>query len=1113
MECPKCQSYNSDNAKFCKACGIQLYHICPSCAARCDPDSRFCAECGHDLKIEKILIETIPYPDSERKYVTVMFSDLSGYTAFTASADPEEVKEVMNRIFGEIAQIIAKYEGFIERFIGDAVMAIFGVPKVHEDDAVRAIRAAREIHSAVEKIIPKPEQTAGRPLKMHTGINTGLVVTGDVDVKKGAHGIVGDTINLASRLEGLAAPGEILVGLDTYRFAEWHFDFEEQPPTHIKGISEEIRVFKVLSPKEQPDKVYRVHGLRSDLIGRDAEIAVLNKAVADLEKGRGTILAISGPAGTGKTRLVKEFKSKLDPDRILWAEGHAYPYAKNIPYFPIINMLGQSFHIRESDTLEQTRQKIESGITALVPEQTDIIPYVGSLFHLDFPEIKTVSPESWKSKLHDAFKTLLSALSKRRPAVICFEDMHWADPSFIELARSIIKEFQDPILFLFIYRPAIDLLPSGQTTGSSALCRKIELSDLSKAEAENMVESLLKTKAIPDELRKFVNEKVEGNPFYLEEVINTLIDSETLVSDNDGWRLRRAISTANISSSIHGVISARIDHLGKKAKRVLQEASVIGRTFQKEILASITSAEEGLEDSLNTLAKLDLILTVPNGPDNLYLFKHALIQEVVYSSVLRRERKGIHERIGLAMERLFQHRISEFYETLAYHFTNAKSPLKATGYLMKSGKKSLKKFAVEEADRYYRKAFDLLTSPSDRKGDDTGLLLDLLEEWSLVYYYRGDFKGMEQLLEKNLASADALDDPTRSGKLYAWLGFAQFCREKNKRSYQVLQTALQRGENAQDHELICCACTWLTWTCAELGLYEEGIEYGQRAQAIAVEYGSEPHIYDQSLSGMGEIYFFRGDVKKPLEIGRQLVEYGRKNANSRSIVNGYISIGHGHMNAGDYTTALENYSKAYRNAKDPFYFQWPKFFMGMCHSLEDRFEQAEQPLQEVLAYSDEYGCEALGMAAQVFLAVLLVSRGEMAHGLKALKRLAASAGSNGRFWANAVIEHIQGTVYLRLVQRKSALNLGKVIRNLVFLVKTMPTAAHMAEAHFNRSIAIASGIGSTNVVGQACLDLGRLYHLKKNPVKSRECIKKAIEIFQVIGADVHLQHAKNEQVD
>ena len=1109
MECPECQSFNSKKANFCKACGIQLYVICPSCTATCDEDSSFCDECGHNLKIEKKVIDTATDPDSERKYVTVMFSDLSGYTALTAKVDPEEVKEIMNRIFGEIAQIIGRYEGFIERFIGDAVMAIFGVPKVHEDDAVRAIQAAREIHHTVEAMGPKLEKKIGSPLKMHTGINTGLVVTGDVDIKRGTHGIIGDTINLASRLEGLAASGEILVGSDTYRHAEWHFDFEEQPPAQVQGISEPVRVYKVVSIKEQPIKVHRLHGLRSELIGRDAEIAELNGAVEDLKNGRGTIFSISGSAGTGKSRLVKEFKSELDLNSILWSEGHAYPYAKNIPYFPVINMLGQAFDIKESDTYEKIKHKIEFGVKALIPDQTEIIPFVGSLFNLDYPELKTISPESWKSSLHDAFKTLISALAKRGPTVICLEDLHWADPSFLEFARSIIKEFNDPILFLCIYRPTIDLFSSEQTHAAGHLYREIELRDLTRSETENMVESLLKTKAIPKELRTFVSEKVDGNPFYLEEVINALIDSETLMSDNGGWRLTKAISAAKISSSIHGVITARIDHLEKDIKRVLQEASVIGRSFQKEILANITSSENGLDESLEILERLDLIITVSYEPDAIYMFKHALIQEVVYKSLLRKERKVIHERIGLAMEVLFQHRLSEFYETLAWHFAQAKSRLKATNYLMESGKKSLKKFAVEEADRYYSKAFKQLNSATGIERDETGILLDLLDEWALVYYYRGDFKGMERLLEDNLETADAFGDKIKAGKLFSWLGFAQFCREKNKKSYQVLQTALKRGKEADDPELICCACTWLTWTCAELGLYDEGIDYGRRARNIIESHGCEPHIYDQHLSGMGEVCFFRGDVKKPLEIGHELVEYGRKNANSRSIVNGYIAIGHGHMNAGDYLTALANYRKAYDNAKDPFYFQWPKFFMGMCYSLENRFEEAEQPLKEVLAYSNEYGCEALGMAAQVFLAVLQISRGDLSQGLKELKELASSAGRNGRFWARSVIEHIQGTVYLRLLQRESSLNLMGLIRNIGFLIKTLPQAATKSEMHFNQSISIASRIGSTNVVGQASLDLGRLHHMRKQKERSRELIEEAIEIFENIGASVHLENAKN----
>ena len=349
--------------------------------------------------------QILPEREGERKYVTAMFSDLSGYTAMSEKLDPEEVKEIMSRIFGEIAQVVARYEGFIEKFIGDAVVAFFGVPKAHEDDPIRAIKVAREIHELVAAMSPEVEKRTGKPISMHAGINTGLVVTGEVNTEKGTHGLAGDTINVASRLSSLAKAGEILVGHDTYRQAEGHFTFEDLEPTTLKGKTEHIQVHKVISSKERPVTIHRLSGLKADLIGRKAELTQLIEAVENLRKGRGRIFSLCGDAGTGKSRLIEDFKNALDLKGIQWVEGHAYAYAQNIPYFPLIDMLSRVFHIEENDNPENVREKIESGVEQLVDKKESVVPFVGSLYSLRYPEIEAVSPEFWKSRLQNAIQS------------------------------------------------------------------------------------------------------------------------------------------------------------------------------------------------------------------------------------------------------------------------------------------------------------------------------------------------------------------------------------------------------------------------------------------------------------------------------------------------------------------------------------------------------------------------------------------------------------------------------------------------------------------------------------------------------------------------------------
>ncbi len=595
MQCPECQSDNPADARFCNNCGSQLEIACPKCSKANPPDSNFCNGCGHSLVQEEKPDET-PEPPSggERKHVTVLFSDLSGYTAMSEKLDPEEVKEIMTRIFDRIKGVIAKYDGFIEKFAGDAVMAIFGVPKAHEDDPVRAIRAAREIHDLVKFISPEVELKTGTPLVMHSGINTGLVVTGEVNPDKGTHGVAGDPLNLASRLCGLAQSEEILVGHDTYRRTGGYFRFEKWEPTRVKGKAEPVAIYKVLTPKERPAVTRQPSNPAGKLIGRRFELEQLAEAADQIQSGRGAIISISGDAGTGKSRLVEEFRAGLDLDKVQWLEGHAYAYSQNMPYFQLIDMLNRALLIEEGDSPDRVREKIESGLAVLIGEQNDVVPYIGSLYALDYPEAEAVSPEFWKSRLRDAMQTVLTALTRSRPAVICLEDIHWADPSSIDLLRYILADFNYPALFICVYRLPFSLFASQQQSGLGKSYREIQLQDLSTSETQGMVEALLDSDNIPGDLRKFVQEKVEGNPFYLEEVISALIESKALIRNNGGWELTQSIQDIELSSSVYGVISSRLDRLEFDTKRVLQEASVIGRAFLYDILERISNLEDKL---------------------------------------------------------------------------------------------------------------------------------------------------------------------------------------------------------------------------------------------------------------------------------------------------------------------------------------------------------------------------------------------------------------------------------------------------------------------------------------------------------------------------------------
>jgi predicted ATPase/class 3 adenylate cyclase len=1107
MKCPKCQFENRGDAKFCLKCGEKIQLNCPQCGKEVPLVAEFCDECGLRLDDTREKYGKVLKTESERKHVTVLFSDLTGYADMSEKLDPEEVKDITTKIFDEISKIISKYEGFVEKFAGDAVMALFGATTAHEDDPVRAVSAAREIHNLVNSLSPEFEKRIGFPLSMHTGINTGLVVTGHVDLEKGIHGVAGDAINVAARLSDLGKTDEIIVGSDTYFQTQGYFDFEELEPAVIKGKPEPIRIFKVLSVKEQPVKIHRLHGLKANLIGRKIEMKQLTDAVQALKTGKGSAISICGSAGTGKSRLVRDFRDSLNLEDVQWLEGHAYPYSQNIPYYPLIDLLSKALSIEDGDPPEKIKEKVESGISALVGTSSEVVPYIGSLFSLHYPEIENVSPEFWKAQLQKTVQTILSELAQRTPTIICLEDLHWADPSFIELIRILLSDLRRPILFLCIYRPAISLFASHEIDAMANPYKEIRLQDLSTSESQLMVESLLKTQTIPPDLQAFIYDKVEGNPFYIEEMINSLIESKTLVADNGGWKTIRPISESDISSTIHGVISGRLDRLEKETKRILQEASVIGRTFLYEILKKITLIEEQIDTHIRSLERLDLVKIRTIQPDLEYIFKHALTQEVVYNGLLKKERKEIHKRIGMVMEQLFNDRLPEFYEALSFHFSQAKSIYKAVDYLVKSGEKSLSRYAVQESHKYYKKAYNLITDKQTKTEKERELLFDLLIKWSLVYYYRGDFKEHTDLLKRHENEADLVSDREIRGMFYGWLGFILQFRMELTDSYRYLQKALKIGEETKSQRVIGYACTWLTYTCAVMDKYEEGYSYWERAVSIAKIIESDTYLYLKSMGGIGHLNSFCGEKKKSFEIGNELLRYGEKYSNVRSQVVGNICIGHSYFADGNLEEAFLNYQKAVDVAQDPFYTQWPRVFVGLCCIMNGQIIEGEKALNKVSSYLHNFGCEIFSPAVMPFIGIVLIKNGNMSKGLKTIEDVLEYSREKNWGWGIALSEYVLGNLYYQIAYGETP-SISIVLKNFGFLVKNVPFAAKKAENYFNRAIDSAKQFRAKGIEGIAGLDLGLLHKAKKRNNLAEKCISNAIRIFDQIGAEVRLQQAK-----
>jgi class 3 adenylate cyclase/tetratricopeptide (TPR) repeat protein len=1129
MKCPKCQFDNREEAMFCKECGAKFELTCPECSARYFPPSKFCDECGYDLSrptkapkddfsspesytAEQLASKTPATRssiDGERKHVTALFSDLMGYTAMSERLDPEEMKDITTNIFDKISKIVSNYDGFIEKYAGDAVMALFGAKEAHEDDPVRAIKAAREIHNLVNNLSPKYEGKTEQPLSMHTGINTGLVVTGDINLEKGTHGVSGDTINVAARLSGLGKTDDILVGQNTFYQAEGFFDFKELEPAIIKGKTEPIKAYKVLSPKEKPIKIHRLHGLRANLIGRKVEMIQLESALRRLaEDKKGSIVTICGPAGTGKSRLVEEFRSSLKVENIQWLEGHAYPYSQNMPYYPIIDLLNKALEIDEGDSSETIREKIQTGISGLLGEKTNLIPYIGSLFSITYPEIEDVSPEFWKKQLKEAFQSILASLSHGGPMIICFEDLHWADPSFLELIRTILPEFRNPILFLCSHRPVISLYTSHQIDSMSVPYHEIRLQDLSPSESQVMVESLLMTDSIPSELQRFVQDKIEGNPFYIEEVINSLIESETLIKENDSWQVERQIVESDISSSIHGVISGRLDRLENDTKRILQEASVIGRSFLYEILKRITELKDQIDSCLSGLERLDLIKTRTVQPDFEYIFKHALTQEVVYNGLLKKNRQAIHEKIALVMEQLFQDRLSEFYETLAFHFKQGQSVSKAVDYLIKSAEKCLRRYALEESHLYFKQAFDILSEQQTEMKEKEELIIDLILGWASVYHHLGDFIGLIDLFRAHEKLTERLNDKEKQGMFNAWLGHGLQNRLKLNEGHKYLLKALKLGEDIENRKVVGHSCSMLSIICSELGFLEEAVAFGKKSEEISKDFPADRELVRHSFLGLGLAYFFKGERTKVYKVGKDLLAYGHSHYDLQSDSMGYQLIGISYLIAGDFPKAIERFKKAIEFSEAPYFSQSLRILLGFSYISSGQMEAAENTLEEVMRPGMNFGDETIETLAYVLMGIVSIAKGELSRGVRLIEAQIHLFFESGSRYRYATVNFLLGKIYLRIIQGTRPMSLSFLANNLGFLVKNVPFASKRAENHFNNAIEVAKDIGAKSIRAQANLDLGILHNSKGGTIHARECFKEAIQLFEQCEAEIYLRQAK-----
>jgi len=492
------------------------------------------------------------------------------------------------------------------------------------------------------------------------------------------------------------------------------------------------------------------------------------------------------------------------------------------------------------------------------------------------------------------------------------------------------------------------------------------------------------------------------------------------------------------------------------------------------------------------------------------MFKHALTQEIVYNGLLKKQRREIHEQIACVMESIFQDRLPEFYETLAFHFARGLSLNKAIDYLMKSGKKSLARYSIEESHQYYKHAFELLDNKLNKTNAEKELLIDLLIKWAYVFYYRGHFKQMADVLSTKIKNAESLEDKTKLGMFYSWYGWALFNQNKVSDSYPWFEKALQIGEETKDQLVIGYACTWLTWYYGATGRIDRSIEHGKRTQEITKVFKSDAYMYFKSLGGLGFSYAVCGGKKKTLDIGNKLVDYGKKHSNIRSLTIGYGVLGAAYQLDNDLTTAIEAYEKAIQVGVEPFYVEFIRMNLALAYIMNGQFTEAENAINCIVAFSQETGAWIIGIPAQTFAGAVLIAKGQLSVGLKRLEKGKQELLTSGIMFYYLFSEYMLAKIFSQIAERAEPINLSKIIKNIGFIAKNVPFASKKAEGHFKKVIELGEEMGAKIVVGGACLDLGLLYKAKKRKDQANKFILKAVKLFEQCKAEVYLSQAKEE---
>lgn len=1091
----------------------------------------------------------------ERRLITILFADLSGFTALSSKLDPEEVREVASTCFEFLNKPIVKEGGTVHKYEGDLVIALFGYPVSHEDDPERAIKASidmmnlmPEINNALSTRLRKKTN-----LGLHVGINMGTVVAGEIGSKeKKEHTIMGDAVNLGSRLKDVAKTGEIIVSEPIFRASRYLFEYEAHKSVSVKGIDEPIKIFRPLCRKEKPEPKRGIQGLHSPMVGRDNELKLLNSTIERLCKGKGGVFFILGGAGVGKSRLLTELKELItnnqSPIRIL--EGRCLSYGNTLTYWPIIQILENFFEITENDSRKMFQEKLIRKTKEIFPDSWgELIPYLGYLFSIRFADesdekVKYLDAKGLKVQIISSIRKLLVALSRIHPLLLIIDDYHWIDNESLELLELIFSPTHTgdssedtraealPILFLGLSR--IEKDTSSHETKEHLRkslgddFQEIVLGPLGEKVVNKLIFNLLDVPGFPKGLKDKILEKAEGNPFYLEEIIRSLIDSGILSLSSGVWHLATSdkadISRLKIPNTVQSVIAARLDKLEQDVRDVLQMASVIGRNFYGRILERLCQLDSlMLTVHLATLEDYEYISEHKKKPESEYTFRHPFFQEVTYNSLLKSKRKELHRKVGELIEHIYHDRLDELTELLAHQYSNSNDSEKAVEWLSKAGKKAQDRYANDEAIKYFQQLVSIIKD-EQLKGKET--------ELCQAYEMLGDIYSLKAEYELAVDYYDEVYNSDGSDKITKSISKRKIADvHKNQgnydRSLKVLGEAEAMLSGGHDQELVEISRI-NSLKChihCQKGMIKEAIENGEKALKITDELMQRPStvrinrkvLQDnkvRALNDLAGVFIYTSKYDKAIKFYEEAIRITEKLDNKAKMNRLLTNLGVIYIYTGEYDRAIEISHKALRLAEvigDKG--QSTALFnnLGIAYHDVGEKDKAIEYYQKALKVSEEIGDKRGVGAALINMGTIYSSGGEYDKATESWKRALQIKEEIGDRHGYAVAIGNLSSIYESLGEFERALEyLEEALRIFKELGDKRYTSAallmmgehHRARGEYDKaiefvqeSLRIFENIGDKHGIGAAHCGLGEMFLKIEELDKAEEHLLKSEKLF------------------